>query len=299
MKNNHTITNSGEITVKGNRSIGVLVENGVTGVNDTSGIISVSGDGNILFDPEAVSTGAIGMKAKNGSLIINNGKIYGVGSRNRGLDVYDNSTAINNGTIDLESIIKYMEDIYIDEEGNEIPQKGYGYSMERGMLASLKSKVENNGTILGYGEYQGIRVFDESTGINNGDILLEGKYEKYYGEIINYPNTNHLISKIWGMRGTENSYLNNKGNIVIKDARASGMSVIASTAENNGNISLESLVYDPYRTATWIDGMIGVEESIVVNNKNINIYGRGTGIYVSEKSQATNNGNIYIKPKAI
>lgn len=178
------------------------------------------------------------------------------------------------------------------------------------------AKLENNGNINMKGKFQvneqgiigseniGVWANNGSEAINNGEIILNTIIDDtvYKG---NYPL--ELPYSI-GMFAENGSNIENK-NLIKGTGNLIGMSVTSnSLGVNNGEISLSSgkinsdvtfeegeyykYNYDKF-FYTDVIGMKAVGEgSKVVNNKNIKINGKGTGMVANDGATGINNGNI-------
>ncbi|MGL5369076.1 MAG: autotransporter domain-containing protein [Cetobacterium somerae] len=238
---NHVVTNSGNISVSGHESTGMLVENGVAGINNgsikaTSSVI----DGKYIeedkYNPnfkyvyENRYGFVVGAVSKNGSSFINNKEIkienFGVGIISK-----DNSIAINNGEIigksgklnvTLEEYNEEGELIYLSETST---LEGVG-----GMFGVNNSTVTNdiNGKIWISGEGSGLIAINNSVAINNGEMYISlykegsGIYAESMSKAINnkliYVESVSSSSDKWisGIDSQYGSSVENNGTIQIK-----------------------------------------------------------------------------------
>ncbi|MGL6131788.1 MAG: hypothetical protein ACRCZ9_09275, partial [Fusobacteriaceae bacterium] len=301
---------SGKIVVK-NSGVGMEAKENSTVIN--KGNIEVEGNNEYEMDSEGNEKeiwGSTGLVARTGSTAINEGYIKTTGSSNNGMNGSGEATLKNSGTIEMNSKVKYIDDSWFDSEGNFIEERGMGYSFETMMNGRENSYLENSGTLLGEGSILSIVAKLGSNALNTGNILITGKVQKIEeGEPIYNEDSNHVVSYSVGMRARENSTIVNEGNIIIKGGDSAGMDTRqGSEGVNKGDITLESSQYlntekyenedgeeisREYLEHTHIEGMRAREESEVINEKNINIKGRGVGIIALENSVATNEGDIY------
>ena len=301
-----TATNSGNITMTGNNSVGIYAYNGKI---ENSGKISVTGNmgtglyisGDRKTKGEAINNGEItvegnesdgilaelrttatnnrtitiignnssGMNASQGATITNNssGIININGTGSNGMFVANNSTATNSGTI------KVTQD-FIPETDNLDPR----IQMSKGMYILNEGTGTNNKTI----EVQGssIGMFTDgknANAINNGTITLNGE-NLQSGEFI--PTI--------GMASIGGGKLVNEtnGKIVSKINNSTAMLVENSSAINNGLIEL---------IGNSNEGISGASNSNITNNGTITINGNdSSGIRVVEGSIATNETNATI-----
>lgn len=262
-----------------------------------------------------------GLVADNGSSAINNGLITGQGNI-RGIEVTNESKGENNGEIQLESLRQDIKTIIESDEWYAILQDQI-LSKVRGLRGRDKNSIViNNKNIQLSGDAVGIEVDKEAKGINNGNIQLlsqeiasrgyskgglpNGEYDWAYKEIgITY-------SELIGMLAKNGDIENSKTGIISLNGTGVGMKVISnSVGVNNGNIIAQSKAEiwsdtadigepDP-TTGRWlfwapIAGM-EADSSEITNNSKIQIINDGQGMRASNKSVATNNGDIIITSK--
>ena len=298
-----TVKNSGNITMAGNKSVGIYAYNGKI---ENSGKISVTGDmgtglyisgdnGSAINNREITTTGdnsdgmlaelnttatnngtiningnnSSGMNASQGATITNNSSgiinINGTGSN--GMFVANNSIATNDGTI------KVTQD-FIPETDNLNPR----IQMSKGMYILNEGTGTNNKSI----EVQGssIGMFTDgknANAINNGTITLSGKNSQ----------SDKFVSTI-GMASIGGGKLVNEtnGKIVAKVNSSTAMLVENSSATNNGLIEL---------MGNNNEGISGASNSNITNNGSITIGGNdSSGIRVVEGATATNEKNATI-----
>ncbi|WP_432204652.1 autotransporter outer membrane beta-barrel domain-containing protein [Cetobacterium somerae] len=283
---NHVVTNSGVITMSGHEAIGMLVENGVTGINKGD-IILDSFESDELITTEEIDDEIyvsqhtrkkinflIGMAAQNQGTILNekNIKLAGTGI---GMLASNDSKAINNGTITLESkeqicdVTEYSlesdwEDSWQETHFNEVI----------GMAGTEKSEITNgeNGVINLKGEGAGMAALENSLANNNGQILGVAKLE------INLEEDEEIAalesSEIIGMLASEKSTAINNGVISLEGASVYGMAAEEnSIIINNGIIDIK-----------LIDGVAGKYELYEIDPEGMSL----------ENSSGENNGLITI-----
>ncbi|MGL5576330.1 MAG: autotransporter outer membrane beta-barrel domain-containing protein [Sarcina sp.] len=318
---NYSIKNIGKIEISGKNSIGISVENGVTGIND--GIIIGNGQGVYQENPDGTiledSSGSIGVVAANGAKGINNKDIILDGAYTSGMMAKDKSNVENNGNISMKSKLVQESEIYEGEY-----YKDTVYSTEKGLVARDMSSAVNNGLITGQGSIRGIEATKGSKGENNGEIQLESLRQDR--KVIIESDENFVIfqeerfSKVRGLKGKD------KDSIVInnKNIKLSGYAIgidVDKEAKgiNNGNIQLisqgvASRGYSKGSTSNveydWLYKEIGVtySELIGILAKNgeientkvgtISLDGTGIGMKAISNSIAINNGSIIAQSKA-
>ncbi|MGL4999011.1 MAG: hypothetical protein ACRC5T_08605, partial [Cetobacterium sp.] len=317
---NSQISNSGRIETSGTNGVGILGNNGSKVTNEESGTIVGTGKGEILADENGIvlagTIGSVGIKVNNNSEAINYGKIEMAGARTRGMQAYNQSKIVNEGTINLNSESQYISEWY-EDDGEMEYDKGLIFTREIGIEARNESKAYNNGEINAYGTARGMEARNESKAYNNGDIYIEGKIEETQEDILSgwegY-DTNYVISNSRGMDIRDSSYGENNGSISLIGGFGTGiLARDTSEAINKGDIYLESssqLVkelcehddpnenhIDEYLRYTRMRGIEARDYSKVFNEKNIEILGSGTGIRAYENSYGENSesGNIYME----
>ena len=213
-----SIQNNGTIDLEGRRNIGLLIlsksglisgmNNGT--INANNGFEIDDSPENEVFDNKFLkeylkdySFGMVGVG--DGSKITNssNGTINVNGSS---IGMYTkNGTAINEGTINIES---------------NIPNDGKEYKAPIGMMASGNGTVTNNATITGSGngDIQGMFAYNGGTAINgkDGKINLDGEF----------------ATALNGINGT----VINDGSITVNNGN--GIEIFGGSATNNGTIKL-------------------------------------------------------------
>ena len=201
-----------------------------------------------------------GMEAYSESKVTNEKNIYLKGA-GTGLRASENSEGINNGTIIGESIIYNASTN--DSNGNEIQEERETWIS--GMQASKNSTIENNGIIQILGSGKGMEIFNDSEGVNNNLITLEGKNVtgatiEESGKFINSENglievkatkyyAQGITSYGWGNQSSGDSIIENHGKIRVEKNNLdseldyyAGASVVGIKAEvtmrydENGNL---------------------------------------------------------------
>ena len=318
---NYSIKNIGKIEISGKNSIGISVENGVTGIND--GIIIGNGQGVYQENPDGTiledSSGSIGVAATNGAKGINNKDIILDGAYTFGMIAKDKSNVENNGNISMKSKLVQESEVYEGEYYRDIV-----YSTEKGLVARDMSSAVNNGLITGQGSIRGIEATKGSKGENNGEIQLESLRQDR--KVIIDSDENFVVfqeerfSKVRGLKGKD------KGTIVVNNKNikllgyAFGIDVDKEAKGiNNGNIQLVSQEvasrgYSKGGTSNgeydWAYKEIGVTYSELIgmlakngdieNSKTgtISLDGTGVGMKAISNSVGINNGNIIVQSKA-
>ena len=240
-----TSENSGSIVVNGVESYGIVANYGSVGVN--KGTIETNGNGVDNwgeYDPLADTTGGVGMYTRDGS-ITNEGTINSNGSWSKGMYAKGNGTATNTETININgdgSIGMYSRESEATVINNgEINVSG---NNGRGMRARDGATAINNEEINIIGNYgSGMFVSDGATVINNGTInaTLNKSIEQEDPE-------NETTSSIFGMYGTEDSVIENNGDITVigKDTedynRSFGINAnVTASVTNTGDIYVSSI----------------------------------------------------------
>ena len=331
---NHVVTNSGNISIIGHEAVGMFLENGVVGKNNgTINMTSSIEDKNkVVIRPDDECEEClnkitydkthgivVGMYAKNGSIIENNGEINIDGFGN-GMVTFINSKGINNGEITLISgentgTVKYYEE---EEKESTDYYSGKLYEQVTGMIADRESTIENGlqGKINLKGEGNAMVAVEKSKAINNGDISLESiEYEGTFvwkdseGE---KSEVETLHTRVQGMYAENESEAVNNKNIYLK-GHGNGINVFHnSIGINNGNILGETIAYTYKDTTTDsngniveieredetdLRGMAAFNNSKIENNGKIDLRGSSTGMFIASNSTGINNGLINIEGK--
>ena len=300
-KDNSSVENNGNISVKSK-----LVEE------------SEFSDGE--YYKEIVYSTEKGLVADNGSSAINNGLITGQGNI-RGIEAKNGSKGENNGEIQLESLRQNEKNI-IESDDEYVIFQEESFSKVRGLRGKDKNSIViNNKNIKLSGYSIGIEVDKEAKGINNGNIQLtsqevasrgyskgwtDGKFDWLYKE------TGVTYSELTGMLAENAEIENTKIGVISLDGTGVGMEATSnSIGTNNGNIIVQSKAEvwsdseyvtepDP-TTGEWLfwAPIVGMEadNSKIVNNGKIQVLNDGQGMKASDKSIATNNGDITILTK--
>ena len=169
------VKNSGNITMTGNKSVGIYAYNG-TITNEKGGKITVTGDmGTGLYisgqtSGSAINNGEItvngndsdGMLAELNTTATNNGTITVIGKNSSGMTAEQGATVINgsDGTISIDGKNSYG--MKANGVGSSATNKGtinVGVNASGGMLATNGATISNEGIIN----------IDKSHGLNNGN----------------------------------------------------------------------------------------------------------------------------------
>ncbi|MGL5311765.1 MAG: hypothetical protein ACRC92_00820, partial [Peptostreptococcaceae bacterium] len=279
----YTITNDGDIKISGKNSVGMLVENGVLGVNK----------GQIRLE----ETDTIGMVAQNGSIVQNDGVITGFGT---GMLAKGASEAQNNGSIELESL-RYEGDKIVDEYLTQNER----LSKVTGLKATGENSVAINNKdikVSGYGV--GIEVDEKAKGLNSGYIEMSSEaVDSTYNWGENIKGVSY--SEIVGMEAKSAEIENGENGKIYLHGRAIGMKATEnSIAKNNGEIILEAKyettdftsndgIEDKDYVWSSIAGMFADNSTIENNGKIIHI-NDGQGMKAQNNSKAINNGDIVL-----
>lgn len=231
-----TAKNSGNITMTGNKSVGIYAYNGKI---ENSGKISVTGDmGTGLYisgnNGSAINSGEItvngkdsdGMLAELKTTATNNGIITVIGNNSSGMTAEQGATVINNsdGTINIDGENSFG--MKANGTGSSATNKGIinvGANASGGMLATGGATISNEGTIN----------IDSSHGLNDGnkkDFALqtqgEGSTIKNIG-IIKADGTVTVTSGTNYVLGTTKS--GSYGKISAKSINLDGNVIVDST----------------------------------------------------------------------
>ena len=158
-----TVKNSGNITMTGNKSVGIYAYNG-TITNEKGGKISVTGDmgiglyisgqtsGSAINNGEITITGdnSDGILAELNTAATNNGTIIVIGKDSSGMSAEQGATVINDsdGTININGKNSYG--MKANGTGSSATNKGIinvGANASGGMLATNGATISNEGTI--------------------------------------------------------------------------------------------------------------------------------------------------------
>lgn len=314
--NNSSITNSGDINIKGS-SVGMITQGGEAINNGTINIESnVSNDGKEYKAP-------IGMVATGNGIATNNGTISGSGNGDiQGMFAYNGGTVINgeSGKINLkgESVtaLNGLNGTVINK--GEITANGHVMELSGGqginegtiiittnddsaILSEDNANVTNEetGIIKISGDLvAGITADIELEDVENGDIIS--------GVQLVNKGTIEITSENLGMNpdqsvkqhstgiylGTNDgtATVKNSGNIIINGNNSDGIYAYNGTIKNEkgGNISITG----DMGTGLYISGQTS---GSAINNGEITITGNnGEGIFAGEKTTAVNNGIITV-----
>lgn len=323
---NHVVTNSGTISVSGHKSIGMLIENGVIGINkgeiratskakDLIGIKEeVDEDGyKEIYKYYKTYDWVEGMRAQLGGEVQNTGKITinGLGTAM----IAKGSKAVNDGTIKGKSgDQQYLLEEYDDEGNLCCLEEGVTREYIAGIIGYDQATIVNgiNGEISLTGKVDGIFVENKSTALNQGVINLTSEEVSYIYKSKGYYNPETGIydenkwteseEKQWtevvGMLADENSTVTNTGTINIYN---SGIGMIAedgSKAFNKGRIvmEIEGSDYNDSKGMEILRDSYGENSGLILIQSNLkNLYGYISGITCEEDSKVLNTGKIEIE----
>ena len=242
------------------------------------------------------------MSRKASYSIKNSGKIEVTGKNSIGMLVENGVVAENNGTI-----IGIGEGLFQQKQDGTVIANDKGTT---GILAKNGSKGINNKDIALDGAYTiGMKAENESIVENNGKISMKSKITReselwegeYYDE--------EMYSREEGLRAENKSTAINNG-LITGVGRINGIEVRSgSIGENNGKIQLESLRQDVEKITEFGDYYVYLQDeklslvrglrardkdSIIINNKDIQLSGEATGMQADKEGKAINNGNIQL-----
>ena len=297
--NNITVTNNGELYVKGTDVDGIVGQEGqnITIENGKNGTITAENKGGKLADGEYMSGINIKDKGKNAQAVIaNNGTINITGAEGNyfayGITGDGQMTVTNNGTIKvntkthLESAGINIEngeatnnnEIIIDAQYNNFVGEDLSYNLanaSKGMKATKNGKIINGekGKITVSGSAIGMYTTTEA--LNNGTIEMTGKAE----------NDDDYMTAM-GMVADGGKITNEeKGTITSNLDDINGMLVIGSgTGENFGTITL---------TGNEIEAMTA-ENGNIINHKDITLSGESSIGMRVDVGTGENKGTITI-----
>lgn len=266
---NSNVESNANVILNGDGNIGIY---GTT--RNARSLYSIKNTGTI----EVTGKNSIGMSGENGVLVENNGTIIG-----KGQGLYQQNP---DGTI-------------IANDSGTI-----------GILVNNGSKGINNKDILLDGAYtKGMQAINGSIIENNGKISMKSKIvresELWEGEYYD----EEVYSREGGLRAENKSTAINNG-LITGSGRITGIEVKSgSRGENNGTIQLESLRQDAEIVVDYGDYFVYLQDeklgkvrglrarekdSIVINNKDIQLSGEAIGMQADSKGTAINNGNIQL-----
>lgn len=266
---NSNVESNANVILNGDGNIGIY---GTT--RNARSLYSIKNTGTI----EVTGKNSIGMSGENGVLVENNGTIIG-----KGQGLYQQNP---DGTI-------------IANDSGTI-----------GILVNNGSKGINNKDILLDGTYtKGMQAINGSIIENNGKISMKSKIvresELWEGEYYD----EEVYSREGGLRAENKSTAINNG-LITGSGRITGIEVKSgSRGENNGTIQLESLRQDAEIVVDYGDYFVYLQDeklgkvrglrarekdSIVINNKDIQLSGEAIGMQADSKGKAMNNGNIQL-----
>ena len=283
-----TSINYKTINTTGKDTVGILVTNNATAINEKDAIINVGTDslGMYLFNAEKeskiINKGTInilgnssnGMFGNGEGIIKNYGDIVSRGTNSNGIKVLFNGKAENYGNIFMSG------KLHIDKD-SITPDRFIGIS-----AADKQAKVTNNGTI---------KLKHEVNLINPYDNINEPDYDF---DVIGIETSNGALA------------INNKD--IIGEGAITGMNAYnGSNITNSGKIELSSLIFDgKYNDGditrkeipSWITGMNGSGEGTKVTNESsgiITLTGEGTALKVTDGAEGSNSGTINLTSQII
>ncbi|MGL5988215.1 hypothetical protein, partial [Cetobacterium sp.] len=231
-------------------------------------------------------TEVVGMEIEENSTGVNNGTINLAGSA-IGIKASENSIATNENYIYGESIVFLQKHSTIDSEGKLVESESIEETEIIGMEIEEDSTGVNNGTIELAGSGIGMEIRYNSTGENNGLIVMEGKnvigaYIYFDGKFIN--SEKGIIE----VKATERSAIGIYGN-----SSSFGEKIII---ENHGTINVEGNG-GGYFAPIGIQVLESVGKSSILNTGAINVIGDySIGIKI-DNGDLINNGKVTVKGK--
>ena len=255
-----TVKNSGNITMSGNKSVGIYAYNG-TITNEKGGKISVTGDmGTGLYisgqtSGSAINNGEItvngkdseGMLAEENTTATNNGTITVIGKNSSGMTAEQGATVINgsDGTINIDGENSFG--MKANGTGSSATNKGtinVGANASGGMLATNGATISNEGTIN----------IDSSHGLNDGnkkDFALQTQ-----GEGSTIKNTGIIKAD-----GTVT--VTSGANYVLGTTKSGSYGRISAKSINlDGNIIVDSTIASvDFKDSYTLDNAISSEET--------------------------------------
>ena len=324
---NSKITNNGNISIKGNKIVGIYgydseitteegskitltggEATGIYGANNSTIINKGDIITNITNSSSLATTDGILVegngKAENYGNIIMNGKVH-VDKDGVSPDIFvgmnasgEKSEITNSGTIKL----KHEIDL-INPYDNTKVEPDYDFDAV-GMQVTNGALAVNNKDIIGQGAIVGIHADTGAIAKNNGNIKLTSIHYDAKYEIDDNVFTEKFPTYVYGMNGKgEGTKIENTG---IIDITGDGLGIkVADGAEgtNGGTINLTSqpIKIEENNTVkyTYLRGMDARRGSTVTNLKDgiINLNGHGVGIRVRKDSKGYNYGTINISSK--
>ncbi|WP_028857251.1 autotransporter domain-containing protein [Psychrilyobacter atlanticus] len=289
-----TAVNEGKITLNGH---GIGMTAGDRGVVTNKGRIILNGDGNTTFGMYATGNGTIINEEKGIIEVLNSGD-----DGSYGLIAHDDSTAINKGTININSKNGiYDSGMYVDGTGiatNEgtINMNGGSYGMNAKDSGTIineeKGIIEIKDGIWTYG-----MSVENGIAINKGKIVFNDGYTGKVGMIAidSGTVTNENIIEInamngVGMRANNTSTAINKGTININGDNGIGIEINSGATGINDDLGVINLNAND-GIGIKVDGV----GSSYVNNGDINIASGTTGnqkIVLSGGATFSNSGSI-------
>ena len=293
-----TVENNGYIHVeKGDAGIyahidSILKNNGIIYVYSGNGIyVDISQVGSKVYNNEKgtifVYLNGVGIRLMRNSYAENNG--YIALTSGMGIYAYNNSEAINNGTINM-----------------------YTDSVSIGMVADKSSQVTNNGKINVVGPISmGMKALESSKATNAGTIDIDesGQVGMYGGKTATLINSETGIINVDQGTGIEivGGVAENYGKISVSNSGIgifAGRTTPASTAVNYGTIEVEGsksmgmktnnkngvLVNEVDGTIKIADGATGSYAFSMINGAVANNYGT---LYLGNSGKAASGGTLH------
>lgn len=331
--NNITVTNNGELYVKGTDVDGIVGQEGqnITIENGKNGTITAENKGGKLADGKYMSGINIKDKGKNTQAVItNDGTINITGAEGNyfayGITGDGQMTVTNNGTIKvntkthLESAGINIEngeatnnnEIIIEAQYNKFVGEDLSYNLanaSKGMKATKNGKIINGekGKITVSGSAIGMLTDNTNKAENNGKIIISnsknaditnkftgvGMASHNKGEISNLGSITSDVNNTIGML-TSNGTINN-----LTDSNGKQAEIKLSGNEVSGMIGFGNSNINNTGIITLngeeASGIKTYGESIINNKGVISVKGADTaGIIAEGKSTITNEGKIYL-----
>ncbi|MDX8337177.1 hypothetical protein [Candidatus Cetobacterium colombiensis] len=270
------VENKGNIDVTGHNSVGMVSKGETTKVINSGTIVGVS------EEREDIKTYIYGMAAVENGLAENNGsiKIEGAGV---GMLAQDKGTVENKGNIVVEGNGIYLT----DSEGNIIKdEKGStGIRIEDNSVGINDGKIETVGSFN-----NGMYTQNKGTIINNGEIkssssvvyVDDSGFDSMTGEFIEERGIGYSYETV--MEGRENSYIENNGTLTGEGSVFGVVARFGSEGINKGNIDIQGKV-EKYE---------GNEEILNNNNDGTHMVSFAVGMRARDNSAVINEGNINI-----
>lgn len=267
---NSKIINKGNISLNGNKIVGIYGYDSEITTEKGSKITLTGGEATVIY-------------GANNSSIINKGDIIANITNSSSIITTDGILIEGNGKAENYGKISMTGKLHVDKE-NITPDFFIG--MNANGFSGEKAKVINNGVIKLKHEIDLINPYD--------NIKVEPDYD--FDAI--------------GMQATNRATAINNKDIIGEGAITGMYADTGAIAKNNGNIKLTSIHYDAkYEIAdnvstekfpTYVYGMNGKGEGTKIENTGtIDITGDGLGIKVADGAEGTNGGTINLTSQPI